>query len=132
MSPIANMLVQIKNAQAVGHTEVMLPFSKMKYAIATILKDEGFLASVEQKQKKAKKAEIPYLALALKYVDDHGAINGIRLISKPSRRMYAGKDELPKVKSGYGISVVSTSKGIMTGAQARKEGIGGELIFEIW
>ena len=128
MSPISNMLIQIKNAQAVGKTEVMIPFSNLKFAIVTLLQKEGYVGNIEKKKKIAKKAEVPYLAVALK----PGAILGMRFISKPSRRMYAGKDGMKKVKSGYGISVVSTSRGIMTGAEAHKAGIGGEVIFEIW
>lgn len=128
MSPISNMLVQIKNAQAVGKTEVMIPFSNLKFAIATVLQKEGYVGSIEKKKKKAKKAEVPYLAVALK----PDAIRGMRFVSKPSRRMYADKDRMQKVKSGFGISVVSTSRGVMTGAEAHKAGIGGEVIFEIW
>lgn len=127
MSPIANMLVQLKNAQAVGHEEVVLPFSKMKEEIALVLQKHGYLKSVETKKKKMHKAELPFLHLALGKV-----INGINLISKPSRRMYAGKDELTKVRSGFGIAVITTSKGIMTGDEARKAGVGGEVIFEVW
>lgn len=121
------MLVQIKNAQAIGREEVAMPFSKLKHDVATVLQHEGYLKSVEKKQKKMHKAEVPYLHLALT-----GTIVGIRLVSKPSRRQYAGKDELANVRSGYGVSVVSTSKGIMTGDAARKAGVGGEVLFEIW
>ena len=128
MSPIANMLVQIKNAQGRGLAEVALPFSKMKFAIAGILLKEGYLAGVDEQKKKGKKSELPYLHLKLK----DNAINGVRLISKPSRRMYAHADELKKVKSGYGISVVSTPQGIMSGKMAHKAGVGGEVLFEIW
>ena len=128
MSPISNMLIQIKNAHAVGKTEVMVPFSKMKFAIATLMQKEGYVGNIEKKKKKAKKAEVPYLAVALK----PDAIRGMRFISKPSRRMYSGADGLQKVKSGFGISVVSTSRGIMTGTEAHKAGIGGEILFEIW
>lgn len=126
------MLVQIKNAQAVGLTEVLVPFSGSKLAIVDILKKEGYLADVEKKKRKLKKAELPFLLLTLKYTEKGGAINGIRLVSKPSRRLYAGKDELRKVKSGFGLSIVSTSKGIMTGSEAYRAGIGGEVLFEIW
>lgn len=127
MSPIANMLVQIKNAQAVGLEEVVMPFSKMKHDIAIVLQKEGYVKNVEKKQRKMKKAELPFLSLTL---GNH--INGVKLVSKPSRRMYAGKKDLGTIKSGYGVSVVTTSKGIMTGRDARKAGVGGEVIFEIW
>lgn len=126
------MLVQIKNAQAVGLSEVVVPYSNAKHAIVQILQREGYIADVETKKRKMKKAELPFLVLKLKYGESGGVINGMRFISKPSRRMYAGKDDIKKVKSGFGISVMSTSKGIMTGADALKQGIGGEVIFEIW
>ncbi len=127
MSPIANMLVQIKNAQASGHEEVAVPFSRLKHEVALVLQKAGYLKSVEKKQRKLHKAELPFLALGLS-----GTIEGIKLISKPSRRMYAGKDGLQKVRSGFGTAVISTSKGIMTGNEARKAGMGGEVMFEIW
>jgi small subunit ribosomal protein S8 len=132
MSPIANMLVQIKNAQARNIEEIVLPFSKMKFDIATILKEKGFIGEVEKRKKKMKKAELNFIAIQLKYVDGVGAISEIKLVSKPSRRVYAAKDDLKPIMNGYGISVVSTSKGLMTGSDARKAGIGGEVIFEVW
>ena len=132
MSPIANMLTQIKNAQAIGREEIFVPFSAMKFNIASVLQREGYIAHVEKKQKKMRKSELPVLSLILKYESGQGRINGVRLVSKPSRRMYAPKDELQKVQNGFGTSVISTSKGIMTGSEARKNGIGGEVLFEIW
>jgi small subunit ribosomal protein S8 len=132
MSPIANMLVQIKNAQARSIEEIILPFSKMKFDIAMILKEKGFIGEVEKRKKKMKKAELNFIAIQLKYVDGVGAISEIKLVSKPSRRMYAAKNDLKPIMNGYGISVVSTSKGLMTGSDARKAGIGGEVIFEVW
>lgn len=132
MYPIADMLVQLKNAQARGLEEVVMPFSKMKFDIARILKEKGFVEEIEKRKKKLKKVEVNFLAIRLKYTDSVGAIQDVKLISKPSRRVYAGKSDLYQIKSGYGISVVSTSKGIMTGEDARKSGIGGEVIFEIW
>ena len=122
------MLAQIKNAQAAGREEVVVPFSKLKLAVAKILQTEGFLVGVEEKKKKAKKAELSYLHLALQ----PGAINGVRLVSKPSRRIYAHAEELRKIRGGFGIAVISTSRGIMTGGAARRAGVGGELLFEIW
>lgn len=132
MITIANLLAQLKNAQAVGAENVAVPFSNLKLEIAGILKDKGFIAEAEKKMRKAQQAEIPYLQLKLKYVDGAGAINGIKLISKSSRRVYSGKRKLYPVKSGFGIAVVSTSKGLMTGQEARKAGVGGEVLFEIW
>lgn len=132
MATIANLLVQLKNAQAVGAENVAVPFSNLKLEIARILKDKGFIAEVEKKMRKARQAGIPYLQLKLKYTDSTGAISGIKLISKSSRRVYSGKHKLYPVKSGFGIAVVSTSKGLMTGQEARKAGVGGEVLFEIW
>jgi len=132
LSPIANMLVQLKNAQARGHAEVVLPFSKIKFEIAQILKNKNFVSEVEKRKKKTKKNEFDTLAISLKYENSVGAINDIKLISKPSRRIYVGKGDLKPIKSGYGIAVISTSKGIMAGDDAKKAGIGGEIIFEIW
>lgn len=128
MFPLANMLVQIKNAQSRGLREISVPFSTMKQAIARILQQQGYLASVEELKKKAKKSELSYLRIVLK---EH-AINGMRLVSKPSRRMYAKANDLGKVKSGYGVAIVSTPKGIMTGTSARQAALGGEVLFEIW
>ena len=126
------MLTQIKNAQTRGKSEMVLPFSRIKFEIAGILKNKGFINNVDKRKRKTKKSEFDMLAVELKYKDSVGAIEGIKLISKPSRRMYAGKKDLRPVKSGYGISVVSTSKGIMAGEDARKAGLGGEILFEIW
>jgi len=127
MSPLANMLVQIKNAQSARHGEVAVPFSQLKLEVAEILQKVGYLASVEKLQKKLKRAEVPYLHIIL-----GNTINGVRLVSKPSRRVYSGAQKLQKVRSGFGTSVVSTPKGIMTGSDARKANVGGEVLFEIW
>jgi small subunit ribosomal protein S8 len=132
MSPIANMLIQIKNAQSAGLESIAVPFSKMKLKIAEILKNRGYLEEVESKKRKALRKEVPFLAIRLKYTDGVGVINGIKFISKPSRRMYAGKDDLRQVRSGFGFSVISTPNGIMTGDEAKKAGVGGEMLFEIW
>lgn len=132
LSPIANMLVQLKNAQVRGYAEIVLPFSKIKFDIAKILKDKNFVSDVEKRKKKTKKSEFEVLALSLKYENGAGRIDGVKMISKPSRRMYAGKQDLKPVKNGYGISVISTPKGIMSGDDAKKAGVGGEVLFEIW
>jgi small subunit ribosomal protein S8 len=125
------MLVQLKNAQSRGYAEMVLPFSKIKFEIAQVLKNKNFVSEVEKRKKKTKKTEFDTLAVGLKYENGVGAISEIKLVSKPSRRMYAGKGELKQIKSGYGISVLSTSKGIMAGDDAKKAGVGGEVIFEI-
>lgn len=133
MDAIANMLSQIKNGQAVNKDHVVVPFSKMKLAIAGILKSEGFITDVERKKKKAKKVEHEYLHIVLKYDDDgQGAISDARRVSRLSRRMYVGVDEIKPVRSGYGVAVLSTPKGILSSREARKQGVGGELLFEIY
>lgn len=128
MSPIANMLIQIKNAQIRGLEQVIVPFSSIKRSIAMVLQKEGYLAGVEDLKKKGKKSELPYLSLTLKL----GAIHDVRFISTPSRHMYAKKTEMGKVKNGFGTALVSTPKGIMTSTDARSAGLGGEVLFEIW
>ena len=109
-----------------------MPFSKMTLGIAEILKNKGFVGGVEKKTKKMKKSEADFISVGLKYENGVGAIGGIKMISKPSRRVYAGKDDLRPIRNGYGISIISTPKGLMTGDEARKMGIGGEIICEVW
>ncbi|HXK36094.1 MAG TPA: 30S ribosomal protein S8 [Candidatus Paceibacterota bacterium] len=132
MDPISDMLNRIKNAQAVRHERVAAPFSQVKFRIAQLLVEAGYLVSVEKVIKMAKKAEVAWLDLVLKYADGRGAISGIRLVSRPSRHIYISARNIKPVRSGYGLAVLSTSKGVMTGTNARKENIGGEVMFEIW
>lgn len=132
MDPIADMLIRIKNAQAVKGEQVTMPFSKVKFRIAGILKEAGFISEVERKNKKEKKSEHEYLQLTLKYQDNQGALNGVKIVSRPSRRMYIKAAEIKPVRSGYGIAIVSTSKGIMSSKEAKKSGLGGEIICEVW
>src|SRR3989344_2194788 len=120
MSPIINMLVQIKNAQMVQKDQVLVPFSNVKLKIAQILKDGGFVKDVERKKKKDGKGEFEYIAVDLKYEGREGAIGGFKIISKPSRHIYGGVKEFKPVRSGYGMAIVSTSKGIMNSKEARK------------
>ncbi|OGN02148.1 MAG: 30S ribosomal protein S8 [Candidatus Yanofskybacteria bacterium RIFCSPHIGHO2_01_FULL_43_42] len=132
MYPISDMLVQIMNAQAVNKESVTLPFSKMKLDIANVLKTSNYLTEVERKKRKTKKSEQELIFVALKY-DEHGpAISGIKLISRPSRRMYIKASQIKPVRSGYGMSVISTPKGVMSSKEARKHKLGGEVLFEIW
>jgi small subunit ribosomal protein S8 len=126
------MLTQIKNAQARGKQEVILHFSKMLFAVAQILKRAGFLEEVNKIKKKKDSSELEFISVRLKYENGIGAIRGIKLISKPSRRIYIGKKDLKPVKEGYGISVISTPRGLMTGDEAKKAGVGGEILFEVW
>ena len=132
MDPIADMLIRIKNAQAVRGEQVVMPFSRVKFKIAGILKEAGYISEIERKIKKAKKAEHEYLQLTLKYQDNQGAMSGVKVISRPSRRMYIKAKEIKSVRSGYGIAIISTSKGIMNSREARKLGLGGEIICEVW
>ena len=132
MDPIADMLIRIKNAQAVKGEQVVMPFSKVKFKIANILKEAGYVSEVERKNKKAKKAEHEYLQLTLKYQDNEGALSGVKIISRPSRRMYIKAKEIKSVRSGHGLAIISTSKGIMSSREAKKLDLGGEMICEVW
>lgn len=130
MDPIANMLTVIRNAQAVQKEMVKVPYSSVKHAIADILAKEGFVASVEKKEKKDAK---PTLVIGLKYFEGgRGALTNARRISTPGRRMYGRATELKAVKGGHGIAIISTSKGLMTDAAAKKSGLGGEIMCEVW
>ncbi len=127
--PVADLIVRLTNAGAVGHATVSVPFSNFKYAIAEKLKDTGYVKSIEKKGKKVKKT----LDITLKY-DEAGvhAINGVKRVSKPGRRMYKSTNEITPVRYGFGALVLSTPKGIKTDKEARKEKVGGEALFEIW
>jgi small subunit ribosomal protein S8 len=122
--PIADMLVRIKNAAAVRKQTVKMPSSKIKTAIATVLKDEGYIADFRVTQNGAK-AE---LEVVLKYYEGKPVIERLERYSRSGLRQYRGKDALPKVLGGLGIAIISTSKGIMTDAQARQQGVGGEVL----
>jgi len=123
------MLTRIRNANAARHEAVEIPSSKMKYAIVRILREEGFIKHF--KYVRNKKQGI--LKVFLKYGPEREQIiNGLDRVSKPGRRYYCGVNELPAVRGGLGVTIVSTSKGIMTGASARKEGVGGEIICSVW
>ena len=126
--PITDMLNRIRNAQAVEHPMVEVPFSKFKYQIAQLLEKSGFIAKVEKKNKKPN----DLLEITLKYKDKLGAISGSRKVSKPGQKIYSDYLKLKRVKGGYGISIVSTSKGLMTDREAKRNKIGGEVILEIW
>ena len=126
--PIADMLTRIRNANALKHETVTLPSSKMKVEIARILKDEGFI--VDYKVRGDVKKE---LTITLKYTaDGTRVLSGLKKISKPGLRVTASSDKLPRVFKGLGIAIISTSQGIMTDAQARKLGVGGEVVAYVW
>ena len=122
--PIADMLVRIRNAAAVGKQTVKMPSSKTKVAIANVLKDEGYIADARVTPNGAK-AE---LEIALKYFEGKPVIETLKRVSRSGLRNYRGKDALPKVLNGLGIAIISTSKGIMTDSQARQQGVGGEVL----
>jgi small subunit ribosomal protein S8 len=124
---ISDMLTRIRNASRVLLPVVVLPHSRMKESIAHILKKEGYVAEVSVEGKTPKK-----LQLKLKYEGKRSVIEGLRRVSTPGLRRYVGATEIPRVRNGLGISVVSTSRGVMTGTQARKNNLGGELLCYIW
>ena len=126
--PITDMLNQIKNAEAVGKTEVLVPLSKIKNEIAEILFKEGFLGEV----KKTTKGQLKILKIVLKYENEVPALEGFKRVSKPGQRIYNAVSEIRKVRGGYGISIISTSKGLMTNKDARYKKIGGEVICQVW
>ncbi len=127
--PITDMLNRIRNAQAVSHeTIVDIPFSKLKAEIAKILEEEKFLTKVDIKKKKKGKT----LKLFLRYDKKKGVISGLKRISRPGQRIYSSFKDIKKIKKKSGIAILSTSKGLMTDREARKQKLGGEVICEIW
>ena len=127
--PIGDMLTRIRNANMVKHESVEMPSSKMKIELAKILKREGFIRDFRYYKFQNKFN----LKVFLKYGEKQAkTIMGIERVSKPGRRQYSGKDEIPKVLGGLGVNILSTSKGIMTDKDARKQGVGGELICRVW
>ena len=122
--PIADMLTRIRNAHLALHKEVSVPCSKMKEALAGILKQEGYVEDFAVNDRT--------ISIALKYVKGRPAIAGLKRISKPGRRVYVGTHEIPKVHNGLGICILSTSKGILDGITAQSQKTGGELLCEVW
>jgi small subunit ribosomal protein S8 len=132
--PIADMLTRIRNAVMAGHTLVAMPSSKVKASIAEILKQEGFIADYEVVE--AEESGFKVLRLSLKYMgerrDRKPVISGLERVSKPGRRIYAKRSEIPWVLSGLGVAIVSTPKGVMSGQRARQLGVGGEILCKVW
>ena len=123
--PISDFLIRLQNASMVGKETVSLPFSEMKLSIAEILKREGYLAGIDKRK--------PYnLTVSLIYKNGKPAITGVKRISKPSRRLYMGVREIKPIKRGFGLLVLSTPAGILTGKEAHTKRVGGEALFEIW
>jgi small subunit ribosomal protein S8 len=126
--PIADMLTRIRNASRARHTDVAIPASRTKLAIAEILQQEGFIESFSEAQEGPRRS----IVIKLKYVGKVPVVSGLRRISKPGLRVYASKTEIPRVLGGLGIVIVSTSQGIMTGQQARRSQLGGEVLAYVW
>lgn len=128
--PIADMLTRIRNAGMAQHSQVAMPNSRMREAIAKILKEEGFIHDYE-----VLPGKVSSLLLHLKYTRERRpkpVLVGLQRVSKPGRRTYVGKQNIPWVRSGLGVAIMSTSKGVMTGDQARRQGIGGEVLCFVW
>jgi small subunit ribosomal protein S8 len=134
MDPIADMLTRIRNAVSAGHTLVAMPSSKLKIEIAKIMKDEGYLEGFDIAESEQSPQKV--LRLKIKYVGERRerrpVISGIERVSKPGRRIYTKKQDIPWVLSGIGVAIISTPKGVMTGARARQLGVGGEILCKVW
>ena len=134
IDPIADMLTRIRNAVTAGHSMVAMPSSKLKIEIARIMKDEGYLEGFDVAD--GEQATQSVLRLKIKYVGERRerrpVISGIERVSKPGRRIYTKKQDIPWVLSGIGVAILSTPKGVMTGARARQLGVGGEILCKVW
>jgi small subunit ribosomal protein S8 len=132
--PIADMLTRIRNALMAGHQIVSIPSSKIKVEIARIMEQEGFIAGFEERQVEGKPHRV--LRIQLKYVGERrerrSVINELKRVSRPGRRVYVGKKKIPWVRSGIGLAILSTPKGVMSGVRARQLGVGGEILCEVW
>ena len=126
--PIADMLTRIRNATAAGQSSLTLPYSKLKSDIAKILKKEGYINETELVTEEGHQA----IKIQTKFVNKTSAISGLKRVSRPGLRRYVGAGEIPRVLGGMGIAVLSTSRGILTGHEARKQKVGGELLAYIW
>lgn len=127
--PIADMLTRIRNAQMAGHNAVAIPRSNLKLGIVRILKHEGFIEGYVEAPGRAHGS----IKVFLKYDDESkGIIRGIHRVSKPGRRVYVGKDEIPRVRNGLGVAILTTPRGVLTDHQARTAGVGGEILCKVW
>jgi small subunit ribosomal protein S8 len=122
--PVSDMLTRIRNAQMVGHTEVVMPASRLKAAIAQVLKDEGYVEDFALRDKGAKKE----LHIGLKYYAGRPVIERLERVSKPGLRVYKGRNDIPQIMNGLGVAILSTSRGVMTDRKARADGVGGEIL----
>ena len=126
--PIADMLTRIRNAIMARHDSALLPASKMKLSIARILKDEGFISDYTVLKGKPQRV----IKILLKYIGEQPAVAGLERVSKPGLRVYVGRGEIPRVYGGLGVAILSTSKGVMTGQEAWRRNLGGELLCYVW
>lgn len=128
--PIADLLTRIRNAQAANHSNLVVPRSKIKLAIVKILKEEGFVEGYIDEPSDTHQGIVKVF---LRYDDNRdGTIRGLKRISKPGRRIYVGKDEIPRVRNGLGIAILTTPRGVLTDHQARRAGVGGEILCHVW
>jgi small subunit ribosomal protein S8 len=125
--PVADMLTRIRNAQMVGHTDVVMPASRLKASIAQVLKDEGYIEDFALRNK-GDSAAHKELRIGLKYYAGRPVIERIERVSKPGLRVYKGSEDIPKVMNGLGVAILSTSRGVMTDRKARADGVGGEVL----
>lgn len=126
--PISDFLTRFKNASRAGNAEFTAPSSKMKVEVARILKEEGYIWGYEVDESE----KFPVLKVKMKIVDGKSALTDLKKVSKPGRRQYVGAGEIPRVLNGLGISILSTSRGLMTGSAARRQKVGGELLAQVW
>lgn len=127
--PIADMLTRIRNAQVARHDKTVVPRSKLKAAIAQILKNEGFIEGFVEDETGPQGTIKVFLRYDRK---DNGIIRGITRVSKPGRRVYVGKDDIPRVRNGLGVAILTTPRGLLTDAEARSAGVGGEVLCHVW
>ena len=127
--PLSDMIARIKNASRMGHDVVSMPSSKLKVSVAELLEEEGYITGYDVEESPGNKKD---LKIGLAYKNGNPVIDGMEKVSKPSRRVYVTKEDIPKVLGGLGSSILSTSDGLMTGKRAREEEIGGELLLKIW
>lgn len=127
--PVADMLTRIRNGLQARHPAVTMPSSKLKVAVAEVLREEGFIQGFQELEESPQKK----LRIELKYVDKNvPVVTGIKRVSKPGLRVYSGASEMPRVYGGLGVAIVSTSKGVMSGRRARRMGVGGEVLCHVW
>lgn len=126
--PISDMLTRIRNASMVGKEEVGLPVSKLKLSVLSVLKDAGYIEDFKEE----KNGSFGRVSVKLKYENKKSVISLLERVSKPGRRVYSGKSEIPRVLSGKGIVIISTPKGVMTGNEAKKQGLGGEILCKVY